>query len=67
MQLIEQHPGLLQIKRVETLGEPAVNGSEQFASWVRFALVAPEARETCGSAKLKRLRALPARTKQLTP
>jgi hypothetical protein len=38
-------PALLQIERVEALGEPAVDQSEQFASLLRFALVTPEARE----------------------
>jgi len=52
VQLIEQHPSLLQIKRVKTLGEPAVDRGEQIAGFGVFASVAPEARKACGSTKL---------------
>jgi len=52
VQLIEQHPGLLQIKRVKTLGEPPVDGGEQITGFGVFASVAPEARKACGSTKL---------------
>jgi hypothetical protein len=49
VQLIEQRLRLLQIARVEPLGEPAVNRSEQFACLLQPALVAPEAGEAhCG-------------------
>ena len=36
MQFIEQRLGLLQIERVETFGEPAIDRSEQFASLLRL-------------------------------
>src|SRR6202795_2679339 len=44
VQLIEQRAGLLQIERVETLGEPAVDRRQQFARLLHLALVAPEPR-----------------------
>ena len=47
---IQQHLRLLQIARVEPLRKPPVNRSEQFASLLRLALVAPEARKAyCGA------------------
>ena len=36
MQLVEQRLRLLQIERVETFGEPAVNRRKKFASLLRF-------------------------------
>ena len=36
MQLIEQRLSLLQVERVETLGEPAVDRSEEIASLLRL-------------------------------
>jgi hypothetical protein len=43
-------PAAPSVLRVETLSEPLVNGSEQFARLLRPALVAPEACEThCGA------------------
>jgi hypothetical protein len=49
-QLVEQRLGLLQIQRIEPLREPAVDRSQQFASLLRLALVAPEACEACARA-----------------
>jgi hypothetical protein len=50
VELIEQRLRLFQIERVEALGEPAVNWSEQFARLLYLTLVAPEAREAhCGA------------------
>ena len=46
----EQRFGLRQITRLEPLREPPVNRSEQFASLLRLALVAPEACEAHGCA-----------------
>ena len=48
-QLVEQRLRLLQIERVEALGEPAVDRSEKLASLIPLALIAPEARETGSS------------------
>src|ERR1700748_163408 len=53
-QLLQQRLRLFQIARVETLREPPVHGSEQFARLLRLALVAPEACEARGGAKLPR-------------
>ncbi len=44
VQLTEKSLGLLQIERVEALGEPAVDRSEQFASLLRLSLITPEPR-----------------------
>ena len=44
VKLIEQCLGLLQIARVEAFSEPTIDRSEQFASLLRLALFAPEAR-----------------------
>ena len=41
-ELLQQRLGLLQIERVEAFGEPAINRSQQFASLLHLALVAPE-------------------------
>src|SRR6516162_3881718 len=41
-QLLQQGLGLLQIARVEALGEPAVDGSKKIAGLLRLALIAPE-------------------------
>src|SRR5271169_3683600 len=43
-QLLQQCLRLLQIKRVEALGEPAVDRSEQIAGLISLALIAPEPR-----------------------
>ena len=43
-QFLQQRPGLLQIARVESFGEPAVDRSKQFASLIPLALIAPEPR-----------------------
>ena len=51
-QLFQQCPRLLQIARVETFSEPAVDRSEQFARLLHFTLVAPEACEAHGGAEL---------------
>ena len=50
-QLLKQRLCLLQVARVEPFGEPAVHRSEQFASLLRLALVAPEACEAHGGAE----------------
>src|SRR6476660_3135126 len=44
-QLLQQLLRLLQIARIEPLGEPAVHRSQQFARLLNLALVAPEASE----------------------
>jgi hypothetical protein len=40
-QLLEQRLGLLQVERVEPFGEPVVDGREEIAGLVSFALIAP--------------------------
>jgi hypothetical protein len=54
-QLVKQCPGLLQIKRVEAFGEPAVDRSEKLASLIPLPLVAPEPRHAM-AAQLRGLR-----------
>ncbi len=45
VQLGEQRLGLLQIERVETFGEPAIDRSEKRAGRIPFALIAPQPRD----------------------
>jgi hypothetical protein len=50
VQLLEQRLRLLQIERVETFGEPAVDRSEQIEGLIPLALIAPEPRQArCGA------------------
>jgi hypothetical protein len=58
VQLTEQRLRFPQIERIEPFGEPAVDRSEQFASLLHLALVAPEACEAGGGTQLERLCAL---------
>src|SRR5262249_60111119 len=57
-QFLQQRLRILQIARVEPLPKPPVNRSQQFARLLQLALVAPEAREAHGGAKLQKLRLL---------
>src|SRR5947207_3339418 len=59
-QRVQQDFGLLQIRRFETLGEPAVDRSEEITDFGVPASLAPEVRKACGSTKLKHPRSLPA-------
>ena len=52
-ELLQQRLRLLQIARVEPFSEPAVDRSQQFASLLHLALVAPEAREAHGGAEFQ--------------
>jgi hypothetical protein len=45
---VEQRFGLLRIARIEALGKPAVDWSEEIAGLIPLALIAPEARKFCG-------------------
>jgi hypothetical protein len=50
MKRVEQFLRILQIARVEAFGEPPINRSKQFASFLRLPLITPEAREAyCGA------------------
>jgi hypothetical protein len=51
-QLVEKRLRLLQVERVEALGEPAVGRSEKFSGLIPFSLVAPEPRHSGGGAQL---------------
>ena len=57
-QLLQQPLRLVQITRLEAFREPPVNGSQQFASLLRLALVTPEACEAHCRAQLKQPSAL---------
>ena len=57
-QLLQQRLRLLQIARAKSLSEPPVHRSQQFASLLRPALVAPEACEAGGGAKFEQERTL---------
>src|SRR6202047_396415 len=48
-QLVEQGLRLLQVRRVETLGEPAVDWSEKFSDLIPLPLIAPQPRHAHGS------------------
>ena len=50
---LQQCLGLLQIRRVEPFGEPAVDRRQQRTRFVAFALLLPEATEAHGSAQLE--------------
>src|SRR5467141_3485871 len=52
LELLEQRLRLLKVRRVETLGKPAVDRREEVAGFVALALVAPEADEAGGGAQL---------------
>src|SRR5208282_309341 len=54
-QLVEQSPGLLQIERVEALGEPAVDRSEKSSGCVALTLSAPQPRHAHRRAQLEGL------------
>ena len=53
-QRIEQRLGLLQVKRVEALGEPVVDWGEKIVSLPRLALITPQARQAPRRAQLQR-------------
>src|SRR5690348_6343828 len=50
-QLLQQRLRLLEVRRIEALGEPAIERREQVAGFGALALVAPEAGEAGGRAK----------------
>lgn len=58
LQSLQQGPGLLQILRVETFGEPLVDRSEKFTSFYFFALLLPQASKTRGGAEFPGFSAL---------
>jgi hypothetical protein len=58
---IEQRLGVLQDRRVETFGEPAVDGREKITGFDAFTLIAPEAGEAGGGAQFRSFCALPFR------
>src|ERR1700733_4532097 len=58
-QLIQQRLRVLQVRRIETFGEPVVDRTEQIASFCTLALVAPEPGEASRCPQLEELRALP--------
>ena len=47
-QRVQQRLGLLEIRRVKALGEPAVDRRQQVMGFLAFALLLPESSETCG-------------------
>jgi hypothetical protein len=60
-EFLQQRPGLFQIRRVEALCEPAVDGGEEAECLAVAALIAPQTREARGCSKLKRAGLLRAR------
>jgi hypothetical protein len=57
-QLVKQRLGVLQHRRVETFGEPAVDRREKITGFGALALITPEAGEASGGAQLEGLRVL---------
>ena len=49
-EIIQEYAGILEIREVETFGEPVVDGLEKLTGFSTFALIAPEAREARGGA-----------------
>ena len=52
VKLLQQRPGLLQNRRVETFSEPAVDRRQQFAGFGALTLIPPEAGEATSGAQL---------------
>src|SRR5215472_15748384 len=63
-QLVEQRLGILQDRRVETFGEPAVDWREQITGFGAFALVTPKAAKAGVGAQLEKLCTLPLRYRE---
>ena len=63
-QLVQQRLSLFQIKRVEALGEPAVDRSEQIAGLIPLALIALEPRHAHCCAQLPGLGLLLTRARE---
>ena len=63
---VEQRLGLLQIGRIEALGEPAKDWGEQIASLTTLALIAPEPRHAHRRAQFERLCLLLPRNRKRT-
>jgi hypothetical protein len=51
-QLLQQQPGLLEVKRVETLGKPAIDRRKQFVGLPPSALIKPQTRHARRCAQL---------------
>ena len=49
-ELLQQRLGLLQVERIEALGEPAIDRGEKIVGLLPLALIAPEAGEAGGGA-----------------
>jgi hypothetical protein len=52
-QLLQQQPGLLEVKRVETLGKPAIDRRKQFVGLPPSALIKPQTRHARRCAQLQ--------------
>jgi hypothetical protein len=60
-QLLQQRLRLFQIERIEALGEPAVDRSEQLAGLIPLALIAPESGKAGSGAQFGVFCTLPSR------
>jgi hypothetical protein len=63
-QPLEQGLRLLQVRRVEPFGEPAIDRREEFAGFGALASVAPEEGEAAGRAEFPQFRALRLRLRE---
>jgi len=64
VQLTEQSLGLLQVERIEALGEPAVDRSEKVPGLIPLALMAPQPRDAHRRAQFPGLCPLPTRNRE---
>ena len=52
-ELVQQDLGVNQVRRVETLGEPVVDGGEEGLGLVALLVLAPKPRKACGGAEFQ--------------
>src|SRR4051794_35204015 len=64
VQLLQQQLGLLQVERIKSFGEPAVNGREKITGFAVPVLFAPEARQADRCLQFQELCALQLRYRE---
>ncbi len=63
-QCVEQRPGVLQVSRIKSLGEPAIDRCEQIRGFLALALALPQPAQAYGRTQLPRLGLLTASNSQ---
>jgi hypothetical protein len=61
LQFVKQRVGLPEVRHIETLSEPAVDGCEEIMGFVAPVVIAPKLRKAHGGAQLERSGLLAAR------